>query len=198
MTTVRHIALGAAAGIALGAGAARAEPAKYVIDPEHVSVAFMVEHIGYADTLGVFRDVAGHFVYDKETNELGEVRVTVDAASVWTNNERRDEHVRNDDFLDVESHPEIVFTATGGEATSDTAGTVTGDLTILGETHPITLDVTLNKIGEYPFGHEKETIGVSVRGTVVRSRYGMTYAVEGGLVGDEVDLLIEVEAIREG
>ena len=191
-------ALLAASAAGLAAAPAAAEPARYVLDPEHVTIAFMVGHIGYADTLGVFRDVEGHFVYDKETNELGEVRVTVDAASVWTNNERRDGHVRDDDFLNVDAHPEIVFTADGGEATSETAGRVTGDLTILGETHPITLDVTLNKIGEYPFGHEKETIGVAVRGTVVRSRYGMTYAVEGGLVEDEVDLVIEVEAIREG
>jgi len=122
--------------------------------------------------------------------------VVIDAASVWTDNERRDEHVRGDDFLDAEDHPEIVFEASGGEVTGENAGTVTGDLTILGETRPLTLDVTLNKDAVYPFGHEKRTLGISARGTVVRSEYGMTYAVENGLVGDEVDLVIEFEAIR--
>ena len=120
----------------------------------------------------------------------------MDAASVWTNDERRDNHVRAGDFLDVEAHPDIVFRANGGEASSDTGGTVTGELTVLGVTQPLTLDVTLNKVAAYPFGHEQETIGVSARGTVKRSEFGMTYAL-GGIVGDEVELIIEVEAIRQ-
>lgn len=181
---------------ALAALPAAAAPATWKIDPSHTTVAFLVKHIGYANTLGVFRAVAGEFVFDPEARTLGAVRVTVDAASVWTNDERRDEHVRAGDFLNVARHPEIVFTASGGTVTGETTGTVTGDLTILGVTKPITLEVTLNKQGAYPFGHGKETLGVSARGTVVRSEYGMTYAVPGGIVGDAVNLLIEFEAIR--
>lgn len=189
-------ALAALATVALGAPQTWAAPATYEIDPTHTTVAFFVNHIGFADTLGVFREVAGSFEFDPEAKVLGDVRVTVDAASVWTNDDRRDEHVRNADFLDVGTFPEIVFTASGGEVTGENTGRVTGDLTILGQTHPITLDVTLNKIADYPFGHGKETLGISIRGTVVRSQYGMSYAIPGGLVGDEVDLMIEFEAIR--
>jgi len=196
--TVRaHCAGAVLAATLIAAGTpAAAEMVRYEIDPEHVTVAFMVDHVGYANTLGIFRDVSGHFMFDPEARELGAVEITVDAASVWTNNERRDEHVRNADFLDVENHPAVSFTAMGGEATGETTGTVTGDLTILGQTKPITLEVELNKIAPYPFGHKRETIGASIRGTVVRSMYGMDYAVANGLVGDEVELLIEIEAIK--
>lgn len=199
MPWITRAPLGAAAAFAavlsLSAPAAEAEMARYEIDPSHTTVAFLVAHIGYAKTLGVFRQVGGAFDFDPEAKALGDVTVTVDAASVWTNDDRRDGHVRNKDFLHVDAHPEIVFTATGGEVTGESTGRVSGDLTILGVTHPITLDVTLNKIGDYPFGHGKETVGVSARGTVVRSQYGMTYAL-GGIVGDEVELMIEMEAIR--
>jgi polyisoprenoid-binding protein YceI len=187
----------AALTAALVAAPAAAEPIEWKIDPEHTTIAFLVEHIGYARLLGQFTEVEGSFTYDPEAQSLGQVDVTIDAASVWTDNERRDNHVRDDDFLNVDEHPEITFTAEGGEVTGENTGTVTGDLTILGQTRPVTLDVTLNKDAPYPFGHEKRTLGISVRGTVVRSEYGMDYAVANGLVGDEVDLLIEFEAIAQ-
>lgn len=187
-------ALTAPLALAAPAGAA---PATYAIDPEHTTIAFMVSHIGYAKILGMFTEMSGEFVYDTEARELGDVTVTVEAASVFTNDERRDGHVRDDDFLNVDEHPEITFTASGGEVTGENTGTVTGDLTILGETHPVTLDVTLNKVAAYPFGHEKETLGISARTTIERSRWGMDYAVANDLVGDAVEILIEFEAIRQ-
>ena len=187
-------AVALALGIGAGTAPLHAEPVRYDIDPTHVTVAFLVEHIGYADTLGLFREVEGYFFYDPETRELGEVRIVVNAASVFTNHDARDEHVRNADFLNASEFPEIVFTANGGEASSDTAGTVTGELTVLGVTKPLTLDVTLNKVAEYPFGHKRQTVGASARGTVMRSAYGMTYAL-GGIVGDEVELIIEIEGV---
>lgn len=190
-----RLALALVAGLA--AAPALAEPVTYRIDPDHASIAFKVMHVGYAELIGFFREVEGEFTYDAEAQELGRVEVTIPAASVWTNHERRDEHVRNADFLNVEEHPAITFTADGGTVTGENTGTVTGDLTILGVTKPVTLEATLNKKATYPFGHQKETMGISIRGTVVRSEFGMDYAVANGLVGDEVDLLIEIEAIRE-
>lgn len=175
---------------------AMGEPARFELDPSHTTVFFTVDHIGYAATLGVFGTVSGEFIYDMETQELSEVEVSIDAASVNTFDAARDGHVRNKDFLDVSTHPEITFVATGGSATSDTAGTVTGDLTILGETRPVTLDVTLNKAAEYPFGHKRLTLGLSITASVNRSDFGMTYAVENGLVGDRVDIRIETEAMK--
>ena len=146
--------------------------------------------------LGLFAEVEGGFVYDVETQELGELRVTVRTASLETMNDARDEHVRSGDFLSVEEHPEMTFTADGGTPESETTGQVSGELTLLGETRPLVLDVTLNKAEAYPFGHERFTLGLSVRGSLSRSEWGMTYGVADGLVGDEVTLLIETEAMR--
>jgi polyisoprenoid-binding protein YceI len=181
------------------AGQAMAEPAEFRIDPDHFSIGFLVEHVGYADTLGQFLEASGHFTYDEADNELSQGTVIVQADSVFTNHERRDEHLRNDDFLDADRHATIRFEATAWRPGEDDPrqGTLEGELTLLGKTRPVSLDVTLNKAGEYPFGHGGYTLGVSARATIRRSEWGMNYAVENGLVGDEVDLIFEFEAIRQ-
>ena len=91
----------------------------------------------------------------------------------------------------------MTFVGTGAEQTGPRSGKISGDLTLRGETRPLTLDVTWNKSGVYPFGHKDHVIGISARGTLKRSDYGMTYAVENGWVGDEVELIIEFEARRK-
>lgn len=176
--------------------AAHAEMAAYELDPEHTTVFFLIDHIGYAKTLGLFTTVTGSFMYDADTRELGDVTVGIEAASIQSFNEARDNHVRNSDFLDVAAHPAITFTANGGKAADDTSGTVTGDLTILGQSLPITLDVTLNKSATYPFGHKRDVLGLSMTASIQRSDFGMTYGVDNGLVGDTVAIQIETEAMK--
>ncbi|MEL6464023.1 MAG: YceI family protein [Pseudomonadota bacterium] len=178
------------------ASAAFADMARYELDTEHTNVYFTVEHIGYARTLGIFTELGGAFDYDVDTQELGDVAVTIDAGSVNTFHDARDGHVRNKDFLHVTEHPEITFVASGGTPAGDANGSVTGDLTILGVTRPVTLDVTLNKVAAYPFGHKREVLGLSMSTTIQRSDFGMTYGVENGLVGDEVRINIETEAMK--
>lgn len=173
-----------------------AEPASYELDPTHTAVMFTVDHVGYASTLGIFGEVAGTFTYDMDTQALSDVNVTIQSGSVNTFLEARDAHVRNKDFLDVGKFPDITFTASGGEAKSETSGTVTGDLTILGQTQPVTLSVNLNKAAEYPFGHKRFVLGLSLEGTIKRSDFGMSYAVDNGLVGDEVAIRVETEAMQ--
>ena len=210
------------AGLAasLVAGAGRAEPVRFELDPAHTALAFLVEHVGYAKVIGRFDDVTGSLVWDEAAGELSELRVVVVTASVDTGDEARDEHLRKADFLDVAKHPEMVFTASalaprpapdaedGADGTASgsgadgddapvLAGTVEGTLELLGRTRPLALDVTLNKAADYPFGHAELTLGVSARGALSRSDWGMDYGVANALVGDEVELLIETEAIRE-
>lgn len=179
------------------AGAVEAEPADWRIDPDHFSIAFDVEHIGYKRQIGMFRAAAGSFRYDPVANELFEGQVSVEADSVFTAHDERDEHLRDDDFLDARQHPEIRFEAVQWEPEGERSGTLSGELTLLGQTHPVALDVTINKLAEYPFGHGRETLGVSARLTIERSRWGMDYAVDNGLVGDDVALRFEFEAIRQ-
>lgn len=191
-----------AAGLVLALAAlpprmASAEPHTYKVDPEHFSIGFMTEHVGYADTLGMFLEGQGEFVYDEQTRELHSGRIEIAADSVFTNHDERDNHLRSNDFLNASRYPAIVFTVTGFEAHSDTEGTLEGELTLLGETRPVTLDVTLNKAAKYPFGHEAYTLGLSARTTINRSDWGMVYGVDNGMVGDEVALIFELEALRQ-
>lgn len=176
--------------------AATAEMARYELDSEHTTVFFTVDHIGFAKTLGIFGDVQGSFDYDAETRELANVQVVIASNSVNTFHDARDGHVKNKDFLHVSEFPEIKFIAGSGEPSAADAGTVTGDLTILGVTQPITLNVVLNKAETYPFGHKRFVLGLSIDTELHRSDFGMTYGVENGLVGDQVDINIETEAMR--
>ena len=178
---------------------ARAEPREFVIDPDHFGISFRARHIGYADTLGLFLKASGRFVYDESTRTLQEGRVVVDTASVFSNHTKRDKHLRDDDFLDVEVHPEAVFEANGLTLDEDGKGTLKGRLTLLGQTRPVELDVRLNKAADYPFslGLARYTLGISASTTLRRSEWGMDYAVANGLVGDEVHMSFEIEANRE-
>lgn len=194
MTDKRLIALCALTALSL-AEPLHAEPARWEIDSEHAVVAFTIMHAGYAKVLGRFSEIEGHFAYDPETQELGEVRATIGAQSVDTDHEKRDTHVRSPDFLDAEAHPLFTFVGTGSSAATETTGTVTGDLTIRGVTRPVTLDVTLNKHADYPCCHGKETLGISARAEILRSDFGSTYALPD-FVGDAVSIMLEFEAIR--
>lgn len=103
---------------------------------------------------------------------------------------------RGGDVLDADHHPQITFVGRSAGAVTQTTGQVIGDLTIRGVTRPVTLDVTWNKSGPYPFGNGY-VIGVSARTLLRRSEFGMTYAVDNGWVEDEVEVMIELEAIRQ-
>lgn len=184
-------------GLALAAGCAQAEPADWEIDPAHFSIGFDIGHAGYQQQLGLFLDASGSFRYDPETRELSTGRVEVQADSIFTNHEERDDHVRGEDFLDSANHPVIVFEATGYTPRGDNGGALSGDLTLLGQTHPVELDVTINKHADYPFGHRRETLGISADTVIQRSRWGMDYGVADNLVGDEVTLRFEFEALRQ-
>ncbi len=186
-----------AAGMALSSTAAIAEPQTYVIDDEHFSMAFEIMHIGYAPVMGMFRDVEGQFEYDEEEKQLTSGKLTFKSKSVFTNHDKRDDHLRNEDFLDSGKFPDIIFEVTGFETTGDNTGVVTGDLTLLGQTRPMDVDVTLNKSAKYPIGHKDYTLGLSAEATLNRSDWGMTYGIENDLVGDEVRLRFGLEAIRE-
>lgn len=194
---MRALILNAGAMMILAAAAARAEPARYEIDPDHAVVAFLVEHIGFARVLGNFADVEGSFVFDEETGVLSDVAVTVGTSSVSSDHEARDEHLRSDDFLDTGAHPAMSFAATGARRTGEREFGIDGELTLLGVTRPLTLDATWNKSGAYPIGRDAYAIGVSARATLARGDFGMSYALDNGWVGNEVEIIIEIEAQRQ-
>lgn len=179
------------------AASARAEPRFYEIDPEHVSVGFLVSHIGFADVLGLFGEVEGRFVLDEATGTVSEISVVVGTESVFTNHDARDEHLRSGDFLSTRRFPTMTFEASSAVSADGRTFEIPGELELLGESRPLTLTATLNKSGDYPIGRNAYVIGVTARGTLERSDFGMTYAVDNGWVGDEVEIIIELEARRQ-
>jgi len=170
--------------------------ADFAIDPGHSFVRFKIQHLGYSWMWGGFNDLAGSFSYDAAKPGDASIDLTIQTASVDTNHAERDKHLRSDDFLDVQKYPRATFKATRFSP-KGAGGTLEGDLTLRGVTKPLELSVTLNKIANYPFGHQAETVGFSARGTVKRSEFGMDYAVANGFVGDDVDVIIEVEANQQ-
>lgn len=175
----------------------RAESARYELDPEHVVVAFLVEHIGFARVLGSFGQVEGGFTFDEASGELGDVSVTVATDSVSTAHADRDRHLQSGDFLDTRKFPVMSFTANGATRTGERQFEVDGELTLLGVTRPLTLTATWNKSGDYPIGRNAYAMGVSARGSLNRSEFGMDYGVGNGWVGDDVSIIIEFEARRQ-
>jgi polyisoprenoid-binding protein YceI len=199
---VRHglVVLAASLAFAGATGAVRAEPARFSLDPDHLTIAFLVEHIGYAKTLGQFRKASGGFTFDERSGALSDLRVVVETASVDTAHDARDGHLRSKDFLDVARFPTMTFTAKSARRQGERGYRIEGELELLGRRRPLVLEATLNKLERYPIGPplmKPFVAGASARGRFRRSDFGMTYGVADGLVGDEVELILELEARRQ-
>lgn len=198
---------GALAGMTLAASLglltatpAMAQAARYEIDPDHLTVAFLVDHVGYAKTLGLFRTARGSYNFDEANATLSAVRIEVDTSSVFSNQRKRDDHLKGPDFLNSSEFPRMVFTADSARRTGERSFEIAGQLQLLGQTQPLALQATWNKSAESPLGgifRKPYVMGVSARGSFKRSAFGMSYGVANGWVGDEVALIIEFEAIRQ-
>src|SRR3546814_552161 len=178
------------------------QPQRYEIDPDHMSVAFRIMHVGFHRMTGLFTEGGGSFAFDEATQKLSDLKVTVKTASVFTGHKKRDDHLRSADFLNSKEFPEMTFVGKSTEKTGPRTGKIHGELTLLGVTRPVTLDVVLNRIGEYPiggglFGGKPYVVGINAKTQIRRSDFGMTYGVDNGLVGDEVEILIGLEARRK-
>lgn len=179
-----------------GAAPARAEAARYELDPEHISMGFLVDHLGYAKVLGMFRAARGSYSFDEASGALGEVRIEADTQSVFTSHAKRDQHLKSADFLNSAEFPRMVFTASSAKRTGERSFEIAGQLELLGRAQPLTLTATWNKSGVSPID-KSYVMGVSARGSFKRSSYGMKYGVDNGWVGDEIPLIIEFEAKRK-
>lgn len=200
MNRTRHRLAAPAALAALLACAilpqAQAAPARYQLDPEHISMGFLVDHLGYGKVLGMFRAARGTYTFDEDSVTLSDVRIEVDTRSVFTNHAKRDQHLTSADFLNANEFPRMVFTATSARKTGERSFEIAGQLELLGRSQPLTLTATWNKSGVSPID-KTYVMGVSARGSFKRSAYGMNYGVSNGWVGDEVPLIIEFEAKRQ-
>lgn len=165
--------------------------APYTIDTGHTHVGFKVSHLGFSDTYGTFNNVAGTIDLDRDNPEKSSVNVDIRTASIDTNHEKRDEHLRGPDFFDVGKFPDITFKSTKVERTGDKTAKVTGDLTMMGVTKQVTLDTTLLASGPYPLDKSVTAAGFNATTTIKRSDFGMTAYVP--MISDEVEITISTE-----
>ncbi|WP_188454604.1 YceI family protein [Virgibacillus oceani] len=173
---------------------------KWNVDAAHSSLEFVVKHMMMSKAKGVFSDFEAVIEADPENLEGATVEFTVDANSIDTRNEARDNHLRSADFFDVENHPNLTFKATTITKKSDSNYDVTGDFTIRDTTKPVTFNVTLEGLHKDPMSGN-QVAGFSGTGKISRKEFGLTWnaALETGgvLVGDEVKINIEIEAHKE-
>lgn len=176
-------------------GAAFAEPVTYSLDPAHTQVAFAIDRFGFNRVLGRFEDVTGELILDEANPANSSVQATIQVASVDSSNDTRDEHLRGDRWLNAAQFPTIGFRSTAVRMTGERTAEVTGDLTMLGQTHPVTLNVTLNNIGAPPNAPQRRQAGFSATGSLTRSTWGSTAAQNPGMIGDAVSITIEALAV---
>ena len=176
------------------------ETQTWKLDPAHTQVEFSARHMMFTKVRGMFSDVQGTLLIDDENPDRSRVEVEIDARSIDTRSSDRDTHLRSEDFLDVDKHPKIRFRSTRVEGAHAEAGdefTVAGDLTIRGQTKPVTLKARYEGQGTDPWGGER--VGFSARTTIDRREWGLTWnqALEAGgvLVGNELTIEIQAQAV---
>lgn len=170
------------------------------IDPEHSSIQFKVSHLGLVDVKGIFRKYQGTVTLNEKDIAKSSVNVTIETASVDTGVEKRDEHLRTDDFFDAAKHPTITFVSKKVTPAGKGKLEVNGDLTICGVTKVVVLDVTgPTKELKDPWGNIRR--GVSATTTINRTEFGLTYnkILDNGVlvIGNKVTISLEAELIKE-
>lgn len=168
------------------------------IEPAHSSANFSVRHLGLSKVRGRFDDVAGTLTIADDPTRSS-IDITIDPATIETNNDDRNAHLRSGDFLDVENHPTMQFRSTRIAKDSDEQWTVEGDLTVHGVTRPVTLDVEYLGTAQDPMG-AGQRIAFEATTQIVRHDFGLTWegpqGAMGKLVGKKVDIDIDVQFVQ--
>lgn len=170
--------------------------ATYDVDIAHTTVSFKVRHL-FSKTQGFFRKFEGVIEYEPGKPESWAASGVIDAASIDTNVEGRDKHLRSPDFFETDKYPTILFRTTGVVSSTETSAKVRGLLTLRGVEKPVELDVQILGVGPDPWGSVRS--GFTATTTINRKDFGLTWnkAVETGqlMVGEEVEITLEIEGI---
>ena len=172
--------------------------ATWQVDPYHTQVEFSAKHLGMMTVRGYFADVAATGDIHPERPEASSVQATISTASIRTHNDARDNDLRSSNFLEVEKYPVMTFASTSIEAAGDDQYKLTGDLTIKGNTHPVTLD--LRKYGEFNDPMMGHRIAYGATTKINRREFGLTMSLmlDGRfVVSDEIQISIEGELVEQ-
>jgi polyisoprenoid-binding protein YceI len=168
---------------------------KWVIDPAHSELSFKVKHLMISNVKGAFKNFSGEAVMEGTTLVADSIKVQVEIASIFTNSEERDGHLKSADFFEAEKYPEMTFV---GKSIVNEDGEdlkLTGDLTIKGVTKEVVFDVELGGVSTDPWGNEKTGLSLSTK--INRKDFGLVWNVAletgGVLVGEEVKIAGDIE-----
>lgn len=161
------------------------------IDAVHSTAGFKVRHLGVSNVKGIFDDISGVINLDRANVSKSSVKVVIKTDSVDSNNEKRDEHLKSEDFFDAKNFPEMTFVSTGVKKTGKDTLEVTGDFTLHGVTKRI--KVKVEKVGEATDPKAGTRIGYDAEFNIKRSDYGMGKMIPA--VGDKVSISLSIEAI---
>ncbi len=171
----------------------------YTVDTAHSQVGFVVRHMGFSKVHGHFEDFEGAIRVDPQEIDTLEAEISIDAASITTRDEARDEHLRSEDFFQVEDHPKLTFKSTGVTDVSGDSFKLAGELTIRGKSKSVELDSQYLGEGVDPFGATR--VGFEGRTTINRKEFGLTWnqALEAGgvLVSEKVEIVLDIEATQD-
>ncbi|MBK8499237.1 MAG: YceI family protein [Flavobacteriales bacterium] len=172
---------------------------KWALDPAHSELVFKVKHLMISNVKGEFQKFNASIEAVGIDFSDARVHASMDATSIFTNDENRDKHLRSADFFDTERHPHLEFNGTGMQHVGGTDYRLTGDLTMKGVTKPVTLDVEFGGINTDPWGNEKA--GFTLSGKINRKDWGLNWnaALETGgvLVSEEVRISAEVQFVKQ-
>lgn len=170
----------------------------YTIDPAHSTLGFVVRHAMVTNVKGGFLDFEGTLHLDGTDPTKSTASFDVRMDSIDTGSPDRDGHLKGADFFDTETHPTMTFRSTAAEVLGGDDYRVTGDLSILGTTRPITIDLEFNGAAKDPFGNER--VGFEGTAELLRSKWGLTWnaALETGgvLISDKIKLTFDISAIK--
>jgi polyisoprenoid-binding protein YceI len=182
--------------------------AKWFFEPGHTEVEFRARHMMVTWVRGLFKNVTGSLEFDPGRPELLSFETRIEAATLWTGVEQRDDHLRSADFLDVEHYPYITYTSTAVRPIGETDYIVDGDLTIRGATHGVPLRVAYLGQWDTPWWEDgvdkgpKRRAGFSAETKIDRYDFGVNWndnvARNGVVVSRQIDITIDVEAVLEG
>ncbi len=175
------------------------ETTKWGLDSAHSDITFKVKHMMIANVTGSFTKFNVDATTEGNDFSKAKINFTADAASINTNNEQRDGHLKSPDFFDAEKFPNLKFESISMQKKSDEDYTLNGNLTIKDVTKPVTLEVNFGGIGNDPYGNTKA--GFSITGKINRKDFGLTWnaALEAGgvMVGEELKIHSEIQLAKQ-
>ena len=172
---------------------------KWVLDPTHSELGFKIKHLMISSVSGSLKSFQAEVETDGEDFSTAQISLSADMASISTNNDLRDAHLRNSDFFEVEKYPELKFTSTRLEKTDSDTFTLFGNLTIKGVTRPVKLNVECNGVTKDPWGGERA--GFVVTGKINRSEWGVNFnsvlETGGVALSEEVRIFSELQLVKQ-